>query len=346
MPNKTLPFDSGKIITHPDFYKCLEELNEKNIHLPHISVPEQLDFNTYPFPSTEAVLSFLESEVKISLNALNGANIIEMGYLVAAYDESIDTFDAIEGSAYLTAHSIIFVGEKDYMPSVKITFNFFTRSLLISEKAKYIQHSDNLESTRKARYVEERDIFFKENFCYFPKNTIVFIDGPLIGGQISSYTTKLNKWMLEKELVPIFIVKNSSSNLVTDYVSDLKNKYNSDIHWSYHLLNKGERTGFFRYWDENSKNGKVFCYIKSLDLSPQRIEFHTSTFEKYGTRFFANLMDLVYYLILTQGDLKNPQARPIAIAEKFAREAVKMMNLEQLMKRIGLTSTMNQERFG
>lgn len=340
-------FGFGKIITHPCFFKSLDELKQKNIHLLNISIPESVDFNSYQFPSSEGVLSFLDPEGKHPLNPMDGVNLIKNGYLVAAYDESIDKFDAIEGNAYLTAHSIIFLGENDYLPVVKLSFNFFTRSNLISAKSEYIHHSDDVESKRKELYVNERDEFFKENFNHFPKNTIILIDGPLIGGQISSHTTKLNAWMLDNDLIPIFIVKNSSSNLITDHVEKLKNKFNSDMHWSYLLLKKGERTNFIKYQDKyNPKNGKVFSYIKSHDLSPQRVEFHISTLEKYGVDLLNNIMNLVYYLILVQGNEKNPQVRPIVIAEKFARESIKMMNLNLLMKRIGLVSTMNQERFG
>lgn len=344
LSNSTLGF--GKIITHPHFFKSLIELKRNNINLPNIAVPVSVDFISHTFPSSEGVLSFLDIEEKHPLNVIDGENLIKNGYLVAAYDESIDKFDAIEGSAYLTAHSIIFLGENDYLPVVKLSFNFFTRSNLISKKSEYIQHSDNIENKRNELYVNERDEFFMENFHHFPKNTIILIDGPLIGGQISYQTTKLNSWMLEHDFIPIFIVKNSSSNLVTDYVEKLRNKFNSDMHWSYLLLKKGERTGFIRYWDDNSKNGKVFCYIKPLDLSPQRVEFHIDTLEQYGADLLNNIINLVYYLILVQGDEKNPQVRPIAIAEKFARESIKMMNLTVLMKRIGLVSTMNQERFG
>jgi hypothetical protein len=337
----------GKIITHPHFFKSLIELKQKNIYLPNVPIPESVDFNSYPFPSSEGVLSFLDIDKKYPLTPIDGANLIENGYLVAAYDESIDKFEAIEGSSYLTAHSIIFLGENDYLPVVKLTFNFFTRSNLISDKSEYIHHADNVESKRKELYVNERDEFFKENFKYFPKNTIIMIDGPLIGGQISSHTTKLNSWMLDQDFIPIFIVKNSSSNLVTDHIEKLKNNFNSDMHWSYLLLKKGERTSFIQYQDKhNPKNGKVFCYIKPHDISPQRVEFHISTLEKYGIDFLSNIINLVYYLILVQGDEKNPQVRPIIIAEKFARESIKMMNLNILMKRIGLVSTINQERFG
>lgn len=336
----------GKIITHPHFFGVLHELKQKKIHLQNIAIPESVDFNSYPFPSPYGVISFLESKEKYSLNPIDGINLIQDGYVIAAYDESIDKFDSIEGLAYLTAHSIIFLSEKDYLPVIKLSFNFFTRSNLISEESDYVINSDNIESARKEVYVKERDEFFKENFCHFPKKTIVLIDGPLIGGQISSYTTKLNSWMVDHDLIPIFIVKNSSSNLVTNNVEILKNKFNSDMHWSYLLLKSGERTSFVKYWDNNSKNGKIFCYIKPLDLSPQRVEFHHSTLEKYGASLMNNVVDLIYYLILVQGDEKNPQVRPIAIAEKFARESLKMFNLDLLMKKIGFVSTINQDRFG
>ena len=59
-----------------------------------------------------------------------------------------------------------------------------------------------------------------------------------------------------------------------------------------------------------------------------------------------DLMDMIYYLILAQGDYKNPQARSIAIAEKFARESLKLFNLRLLMKQIGLIATINESRFG
>lgn len=338
--------DFGKIITHPNFFRILLELKQKKICLQDAAIPELVDFNSYMFPSPEGAISFLESKEKYSLNPINGIDLIHSGYLVAAYDESIDKFDSIEGIAYLTAHSIIFLSEKDYLPTIKLSFNFFTRSNLISEDSEYIINSDNIESARKEIYVNERDEFFKENLCHFPKNTIVLIDGPLIGGQMSFCTTKLNYWMIAHDLIPIFIVKNSSSNLVTDYIDGLKNKFNSDMHWSYLLLNNGERTSFVKYWDKNSGNGKIFCYIKPLDLSPQRVEFHFSTLDKYGVSLLNNIMDLVYYLILVQGDEKNPQVRPIAIAEKFARESLKMFSLDLLMKRIGFISSINQDRFG
>ncbi|WP_048153051.1 DNA double-strand break repair nuclease NurA [Methanolacinia paynteri] len=339
--------DLGKILIHPEFFNCLNELKEKKIYLNNIPIPDSVNFNSELFPSDEGILSFIEKNLKYKLDPLAGIDLTDRGYLIAAYDESIDKFEAIEGSAYLTAHSIVFLSENDYLPLISLSLNFYTRSSIITKNSKYIQYSKDIENCRKENYIKERDVLFKNCFSQFPKNTIVFIDGPIIGGQISSYTTKLNSWMIENNLIPIFIVKNSSSNLVTDRIQEFKNKYNSDLHWSYALLKEGERTGFIQYQDlYNKDNGKIFCYIKTFNQSPQRVEFHIKTLEKYGIELLSQIIELVYYLILVQGEWKNPQIRPIAIAEKFARESIKLFNLKLSMKNLGLISTMNQERFG
>ena len=155
----------------------------------------------------------------------------------------------------------------------------------------------------------------------------------------------INKF-LSKDIMPIFFVKNSSSNLVTDNISGLCGKYNSDMHWAYKFLKKGQRTNFFKYVDKhNPDNAKIFCYLKAFNLSPQRVEFHINTFLKYQDEMDA-IMDLVYYLLLVQGDLKNPQIRPIAIAEKFARETLHLIDINKLTYGSGLIPTMNQDRFG
>ena len=95
---------------------------------------------------------------------------------------------------------------------------------------------------------------------------------------------------------------------------------------------------------QNPKNAKIFCYFKSFNLSPQRIEVHIATFDKYKNNIPV-IMDLVHYFLIVQGNKKNPQIRPIAIAEKYARGTLKLFNLNKLMKNIGIIPTMNQERF-
>jgi len=154
----------------------------------------------------------------------------------------------------------------------------------------------------------------------------------------------MNDVLLERNIIPIFIVKNSNSNLVTDYVPSLKGKFNSDMHWAYTTLQPGTRTNFFVYEDSvNSEFSKIFCYLKTFDISPQRVEFHPRTYKKYQG-IMEEMMHLIYYLVLVQGDLKNPQLRSIAIAEKFARETLDLFDMSNLMKTLGLVPTMNQER--
>jgi hypothetical protein len=141
-------------------------------------------------------------------------------------------------------------------------------------------------------------------------------------------------------------VKNSNSNLVTDNIRALTGKYNSDLHWAYHYLNPCQRTSFFTYRDKNNPdNAKVFCYIKIFDVSPQRVEFHVDTFRRYEHRI-PELMELISYLIVVQGTTVNPQVRPIAIAEAYARETLKLVDIHRLMREAGIVPTMNEARFG
>lgn len=334
------------ILTHPSFFKTLCEIKNKKINInffPH--VVQNSEFGN--FPSSDGIISYLDENLKVDLNPSKGAKFVNDTFFLAAYDESIEKYDAIEGSAYLTSHSLIYLDQEEYLPIIKLDFSFYTRSSKISEKAEYIKKTDNVEVSRSQDYVNFRDEFIKEISDQFPKNTVFLIDGPLIGGNISDSTTKLNQFLVEKGIIPIFIVKNSNSNLVTDYLSEYKDKFNSDIHWAYELLSNGQRTGFIHYQDKTNKNwGKIFTYIKAFNNSPQRIEFHTITYEKYGYNLMNDIMDVIYYLYLLQGNLKNPQVRPIVIAEQYARESIKIINFKVLMNRLGLISTVNQERFG
>jgi hypothetical protein len=194
----------------------------------------------------------------------------------------------------------------------------------------------------KRDYIIDRKAILVQNA---PEKSVVFVDGPLIGGQMSSQTIELNDQLLKKEAIPLFFIKNSISNLVTDNIDELKGKYNSDMHWAYSYLREGERTNLFKYVDRKHEEfAKVFCYLKAFDASPHRIELDVKTFEKHSNNI-PGLFDLAYYLLLAQGDLRNPQIRSIAIAEKYARASLKLINLSRLMKGLGMTPTMNQERF-
>jgi len=333
-----------KLILHPAFNDTIHEINKLGIQIPSFPVAEEMDFEPYTYPPTDGKLvSNVEDFKSFKLNPKKGEELVNNKIPISAYDESINKFSGLQGTAFLISHSFVIHSKDDYLSSNLLTFNFYTRSKVYTEKSSFIIYSENPERDSKENYVKDRTDFIIDNT---PNNSIIFIDGPLIGGQVSEYTVKLNEELLKKNVIPIFFVKNSASNLVTDHTEGLGGKYNSDMHWAYKTLKPGERTNFFTYVDQyNARNAKLFCYLKAFNVSPQRIEFHASTFEKYKNKM-QNLMNLVYYLMLVQGDLTNPQIRPIAIAEKYARATLKLINLDNLMRQLGIMSTMNQERFG
>ena len=55
-------------------------------------------------------------------------------------------------------------------------------------------------------------------------------------------------------------------------------------------------------------------------------------------------MNMIYYLMLVQGNPMNPQVRPIAIAEIYARSTLTVLNFTKTMGQLGITPTMNQSR--
>ncbi len=334
---------SNKIIIHPSFYETIKELRNLNISLPKIGNKENWDFNLLPFPKEGNLVTNIEDIKPYKVDKINGENFVNSKYPIIAYDESIQNFMALEGISYFLSHSIVIHGKDDFIPSILISFRFYTRAKPIINRSRYIIESDNPSVDSKANYAKERSKFILDTT---PDNSIIFIDGPLIGGQINHITVKLNRDLLKKNVIPLFIVKNSSSNLVTQNIGILKGKFNSDMHWCFRALEPGERTNFFSYIDQyNPNNGKVFCYLKPFNVSPQRIELHIETYKKYPS-LINSLMDLIYYLMLVQGNLKNPQVRSIAIAELFARTSLKMFDMRLLLKKIGLTPTINESRFG
>ncbi len=330
----------SKLILHPLFNKTVDDLNKLNIKIPPKPTNEDLNFQMYTYPTGGNIVSKIENFVKRKLDSKNGQNIFKSNIAISAYDESTNKFTALEGTAVSVSHSLVVHGKTDYINSNLITLYFYTRSKTFTEESRYIKYSEDPVSDSHMDYIRDRNEFILSSV---PNNSILFVDGPLIGGQASHYTIALNSELLKRDVMPIFFVKNSTSNLVTDYLE--KGKYNSDLHWANKILKSGERTCFFKYSDSNNKeNAKIFCYMKSFDISPQRIEFDVTTFEKNKDRI-EEIMNLVYYLMLVQGNLKNPQIRPIIIAEMYARETLKLFNLNDIMKRVGIVPTINQERF-
>ena len=336
------PQSYSKLIFHPNFRKTLFELSDLKIALPSNPSDLEINFSLYGYPLNGKLVTEVEKFKKIKLDPIRGLKLYESGINICGYDESINKFLGLEGTAYLTSHCLIIHDDFDYVPINLLTFYFYTRSEALTSRSQYIKFSEDPELDSKKDYILDRKKFLVDNV---PKNSILFIDGPLIGGQMSSNTIELNNLLLKKGIIPIFFVKNSNSNLVTDNIIELNKTYNSDMHWSYKFLKKGERTSLFRYVDQYNDNfAKIFCYIKGFNVSPQRIEIDINTFKKYSD-VIINLFDLIYYLLLAQGNLKNPQIRTISIAEKYARNTLKLINLIETMKYLGITPTLNQERF-
>lgn len=342
---------SNNLVLHPHFKERIKSI-QSQIELP--LVPSALALNTDDQLSKNLCkLSIVGKMDRVRLDPRKGRDYYSSLNFIA-YDESIEKFLALEGTGYLTCHSMVLIDEIDYLASNCLSFAFYTRSKMLLDKNHTLRdartndttpnediNEDSIEAAFKRDYATERTKFILSN-C--PPHTILLIDGPLIGNQMSDYTVELNQRLLDKSVIPIFIVKNSSSNLVTDNIHELIGNYNSDMHWAYKYLSYGERTNFFAYQDLNNKNfAKVFCYIKPFDLSPQRVEIHPTTYQGRED-LIEKLMNTLYFFYIAQGDLKNPQIRPIALAEVYARETKKMYNINKIMREAKIQPTMNQNR--
>lgn len=331
----------NKFLYQEDFQKRLEEI--RKIRFTITQQPSIKEIVIANEENNQGVLSVIEGSGRTSLDPYLGCEFAKES-IVSGYDESKLQFLTLEGMASFISHAIVSYANDDLIPVTYLSFYFYSRSKDLSSNSKYFRITDEPETEEKRDYALDRNALLES---YSLENSILLIDGPLIGGNLSSYTTTLVEKLEAQNVIPIFIVKNSDSNMVIDNVPALAGKYNSDLHWAYATLKEGERSSLFQYTDKvNKKNTKVFFYIKIFnDISPQRIEFHTSTFEKH-LQVLPNIFNLIYYLYLLHGDRKNCQVRPIAIAEKYAREVLGLINPYSYLKSSGIIPTMNETRFG
>lgn len=332
----------NRFILQENFNEKLSEVGRLNLSI--FQKPTQGNINiSDELTAVNGTLRVIDTIKKLPLDQNNGQQFSKK-IIFGGYDESKLQFVTLEGTANITSHSLVEVTSDVYIPIGFITVYFYTGSKEIVSKTEYLHYSQNAEADANRDYAKDRNRVVGDNVL---ENSILFIDGPFIGGNISSYSLKLLDDLHNKNVIPVFFVKNSDSNLVVDNLSSIKDKYNSDLHWSYNYLKPGERTNFFLYTDKtNPKNQKLFCYIKPFDnTSPQRIEIHPKTFDYYSD-YIDDLFDLIYYLMLVQGNRLNPQIRPIAIAEMYAREMIETVNIRSLLKNTSLVSTIDQARFG
>lgn len=333
-----------RLIVHSSFAQTIGALKASHIRLPSEPSPVSMEYQWINSGATDDLVTNIEDIKGYSLNAKIGQEVAkDPKTLIAGYDESINKFSALQGTAYYTAHSLVFMSPNGYIPINQLTMYFFTRSLALHhESGGALIYSQQPSMDSQKYYLDDKVDFI---FSSVPDNSILFIDGPIIAGDVYTHLVSKFPGFHERNIVPCFFVKNSDSNMVVDNIEEIRGRYNSDLHWSHATLKEGQRSCFFKYVDRrNPRNTKIFCYIKAFGVSPLRLEFYTTSFEKY-TNYIFNILDLTYYLLLVQGTPSNPQVRPIAVAEAYARETLKIVNFEQTMRSVGLNPTMNQERF-
>ena len=331
----------NKLLFQEDFKKRLDEIRKIKITLTEQPILEGIDFASKD--NFNGILKKLEEKDKFTLDPKQG-NEWAKSIVLSGYDESKLEFVTLEGLASFISHSLVTYAGEDLLPVTYLSFYFYSRSENLLINSKFFRPTSEPDVEEKRDYAKDRNNLIAQ---YAISESLVCIDGPLIGGNLSSSTIELVRKLESKNVVPIFIVKNSDSNLVTDNISGLKHNFNSDLHWAYNLLNPGERTCMYLYEDAyNPINSKAFFYLKPFSgLSPQRIEFHNSTLNLHSD-ILPVIFDAIYYLFLAHGDPRNPQVRPIAVAEKYAREVLRLINPYSFMKSTGIIPTVNQTRFG
>jgi len=332
----------NRVIVQDAFHEKIEAIRKINLNF--IQPPTILT-QDYPISQTssQALLSQLETPLVFDCDPKLGMDYSRR-VLFGGYDESKAQFLALEGEAQLTTHVVTQIFEDEIIPCCKVSFYFYSQSELLIKQSQYVKYSKDIAKDSNLDYVIDRNELILESTL---EDSILFIDGPLIGGNISSYNLDLVDKLHKKNILPIFIIKNSESNLVVDNLPELKGKFNSDLHWAYSLLKPGQRTAMFRYTDQiNVKNTKIFCYIKPFNrVTTQRIEFSLPTHRLY-TKELPDIFNLIYYLILDHGNETNPQLRPIVFSENYAREILKLINFERILMNSSLVPIMNETRFG
>lgn len=332
----------NRVIVQDAFYEKIDAIRKINLNF--IQPPTILT-QDYPanLTSSKALLSQLENTLVFDCDPKSGMEY-SRHVRFGGYDESKAQFLALEGEAQLTTHVITQIFDDAIIPCCKVSFYFYSQSELLNQQSHYVKFSKDITSDSNLDYVIDRNEIITDSAL---AGSILFIDGPLIGGNISSYNLKLVNELHKINVLPIFIVKNSESNLVVDNSPEFKGRFNSDLHWAYRILKPGQRTAMFKYTDQvNTENTKIFCYIKPFNrVTTQRIEFSLPTYRLYSQEL-PNIFNLVYYLILDHGSESNPQVRPIAFSEKYARDILKLINFERLLMNSSLVPTMNEKRFG
>jgi len=331
----------GKRIIYFDPKKAKEALKKAKFEKVDLKNPTKEE-NIIPDIVAEGLISVLEDDKKLKRHKVHlSSPLTDADENILAYDESIQKFNKLQGTLAITSHSLVAIEKDDYDYSCQLTM------YLLSHAKKYNDIniaivSDDPEVDFKRRYLKDRHEFLVSRV---PNHSILFVDGPFIGGQHSQQNKELVRELMKKDVLPVFYIKNSSGRMLIDNLEgDLKTNFNSDLHYANELLEIGERTSYVLYEDKyNKENSKVFGYIKCYKGLPQRFEFDVKTYQSYKKNI-DSVLNLIYYYSALNGDITNPQIRPIAIAERFARESLNYMSPADLITTFNLDDTMNAMR--
>lgn len=330
------------LIVNPNWNKTIGELKKKKVFF--ISEPVEGKTNiSLPSDDGKKIQILEKGSISHGLNANNGKDIT-LSYQIEAYDESYYKYAATAGAAYFTCHALVRLDSDDYISMCELTANYITRSekdVNNSEIFSLASADSTVGAKFNENYSEERKNFLKFNVS---DNTILIIDGPLIGNQLSSRTIRLVKDLKERNVATFFVTKNSDSMLLCNEIAP--KEYHSDLHWASENLPPGHRSSFIKYKDMNAGHTEIFCYLKTYTYaSPLRISFYPSIYNE-NKDLVKEVMDMLYFLILDDGNQNNPQVRLIRIAELFAKDIVKIANPDRQIRMSGLIPTVNQSRFG
>lgn len=262
---------------------------------------------------------------------------------VYGYDESTQDYAALEGDLMFCSSAVIKIEAKYEFNLTVLPYFVTSMEKFKKERNEEIRFTENPAKERNMIMVKSKTQTILDSV---EPNSIVLIDGPLVGGMASAYMTKMDDALRNQDCIPLYFVKNSDSRLLIDCDRKLSSEFNTDFHWAAYRLKESHRSPFFKYTDvHNFRNSKVFTYLKALAGFPERVEMHQLTYEKYHD-LIPSLMNLIAYFYIAQGDLSNPQVRPVAVAEMFAREGLRILNIPVLLLRLGFRPTINQIRFG
>lgn len=349
--NKVSPERESEVFQHAlivnNWHKTFTDLKDKKILF--TSEPSEINIAEMLKENDKGKILSIEKEDKIYLNPSKGYDfILSHGSSITAYDESIEKIHTLKGSVFFTCHCLVRLKTDDYDPICELTANYFTRAKATAEKSNVFHYVDideeskqTIESEYKKQYHVEREKFLLD---HVKDTSLLIIDGPLIGRMLSSRTIRLARELLDRDIITIYVTKNSDSLMIANEISH--GNYNSDLDWANENLDLGHRSSFFKYKDQSGGHTEIFCYLKSFDnVSPLRVSFLPELFSK-DEKLVSRLMEVLYYLVLNQGTPNDPQIRFISIAEFYAKDILKVANPYGKMIQMGLVPTVNQSRWG